>query len=129
MVVAIGENVTRYKSGDRVTADPNIPCNRCPACQRNESNQCENLAAIGVTRNGGFAEDVVAPGGNVFPIGDLPFSQAALVEPLACVVWGLKRVHGQAGDFALVFGARPVGFLLLQAVRPSGGTEVVITDS
>ncbi len=97
-VVAIGDNVTRFHVGDRVTADPNIPCNRCLACQRNEPNQCENLAAIGVTRNGGFAEYVVAPEGNVFSIGDLSFPQAALIEPLACVVWGLKRVQAQAGD-------------------------------
>jgi len=129
IVAGIGEGVQRYKLGDRVTADPNIPCNRCPACQRNEPNQCENLAAIGVTRNGGFAEYVVAPEGNVFPIGDLPFSHAALIEPLACVVWGLKRVQVQAGDSALIFGAGPMGCLLLQAVRQSGATSVVITDS
>lgn len=128
-VAAVGDGVTRYRVGDRVTADPNIPCNRCPACQRNEPNQCENLAAIGVTRNGGFARSVVAPEGNVFPIGDLPFSQAALIEPLACVVWGLKRVQVQAGDSAVIFGAGPMGCLLLQAIRASGAAKVVITDS
>lgn len=81
-VAAVGERVTRFHVGDRVTADPNIPCHRCPACQRNEPNQCENLAAIGVTRNGGFAQYVAAPEGNVFAIGGLPFAQAALIEPL-----------------------------------------------
>ena len=129
MVVAVGENVQRYKPGDRVTADPNIPCNRCPACQRNQPNQCEKLAAIGVTRNGGFAQYVVAPEGNVFSIGDLSFPQAALVEPLACVVWGLKRVQVQAGDSALIFGAGPMGCLLLQAIQHSGAATVAITDS
>ena len=128
-VVAIGDNVTRFHVGDRVTADPNIPCNRCLACQRNEPNQCENLAAIGVTRNGGFAEYVVAPEGNVFSIGDLSFPQAALIEPLACVVWGLKRVQAQAGDSVVIFGAGPMGCLLLQALWHSGASKVVVTDS
>lgn len=128
-VVAVGENVTRYRVGDRVTADPNIPCNRCPACQRNAPNQCENLAAIGVTRSGGFAQYVIAPESNVFPIGALSFGQAALVEPLACVVWGLKRVQVQAGDSALIFGAGPMGCLLLQAIHHSGAAKVVITDA
>lgn len=128
-VVSVGENVTRYHPGDRVTADPNIPCNRCPACQRNEPNQCEKLAAIGVTRSGAFAQYVIAPEGNVFHIGDLSFAQAALVEPLACVVWGLKRVQVQAGDSALIFGAGPMGCLLLQAIRHSGAANVVITDA
>ena len=128
VVSAVGENVTRFKIGDRVTADPNIPCNRCPACQRNAPNQCENLAAVGVTRDGGFAEYVVAPESNIFAIGDLSFSAAALVEPLACVVWGLKRVEVQPGDSALVFGAGPMGCLLAQGLRKAGAARVVITD-
>ncbi len=128
-VVAVGEDVQRYQPGDRVTADPNIPCNRCPACQRNEPNQCERLAAVGVTRDGAFADYVVAPEGNVFPIGDLSFAQAACVEPLACVVWGLKRVQIQPGDSALILGAGPMGCMLLQAVRYSGAAKVVISDT
>ncbi len=128
-VVACGEHIRRFKVGDRVTADPNIPCNRCAACQRNEPNQCENLAAIGVTRDGGFARYVVAPEGNVFPIGDLSFTAAALVEPLACVVWGLKRVQVQPGDSALIFGAGPMGCLTLQALRSVGAAKVVVTDT
>src|SRR5579859_3329323 len=128
-VVAVGENVRRYKVGDRVTADPNIPCNRCPACQRNEPNQCENLSVIGVTRSGAFSQYVTAPEGNVFSIGDMPFDQAALIEPLACVVWGLKRVQVQPGDAVAIFGAGPMGCLLLQAIKHSGAANVVMTDS
>jgi len=128
-VTAIGEGVQRYKVGDRVTADPNIPCNKCAACQHNEPNQCKNLSAVGVTRNGSFAKYVVVPEGNVFSIGDPGFAQAALIEPLACVVWGLKRVQVQAGDSALIFGAGPMGCLLLQAIKRSGATRVVLTDS
>jgi D-arabinitol dehydrogenase (NADP+) len=128
VVTAVGENVTRFKVGDRVTADPNVPCNRCPACQRGEANQCHNLRAVGVTGDGGFAEYVVVPEGSVFSIGSLTFPQAALVEPLACVVWGLKRVEIQPGDAVVIFGAGPMGCLLLQAVRHVGATTVVITD-
>ncbi len=128
IVKSVGENVQRYQAGERVTADPNIPCNRCPACQRNAPNQCHNLAAVGVTRDGAFAEYVVAPEGSVFPIGSIPFSAAALVEPLACVVWGLKRVQIQPGDSALIFGAGPMGCLLVQAVRHAGAAKVVATD-
>ena len=129
VVAAVGANVARFKVGDRVTADPNIPCNRCAACQRGEANQCENLAAIGVTRDGAFAEYVTAPEGNTFPIGDMSFAAAALVEPLACVVWGLKRVQVQPGDSALVFGAGPMGCLVAQALKHAGAARVVITDT
>lgn len=127
-IVGLGERVTRFKVGDRVTADPNIPCNRCPACQRNEPNQCENLAAVGVTRNGAFADYVVVPEGNVFAIGDLSFAAAAMVEPLACVAWGLERLRIPPGASALVFGAGPMGCLLAQALHSSGASRVVVTD-
>jgi len=127
-VSAVGANVTRFHVGDRVTADPNVPCNRCPACQRNEPNQCHNLRAIGVTGDGAFAEYVLAPEGNVFSIGDMPYETAALIEPLACVVWGLNRIQVQPGDSALVFGAGPMGVLLAQAVRRAGASRVVVSD-
>ncbi len=127
-VTAVGANVKNFRVGDRVTADPNIPCNRCRYCQRNEPNQCVNLQAIGVTRSGAFAEYVTAPEGNVFAIGDLPYSAAAMVEPLACVAWGLKQVEVQPGDSALVFGAGPMGCLVAQSLKVAGATRVVVTD-
>jgi len=127
-VAAVGAEVSRFKVGDRVTADPNVPCGRCTFCQRNEPNQCRDLRAIGVTGNGGFAQYVAAPEGNVFSIGDLAFDAAALIEPLACVVWGLKQVEIQPGDSVLLFGAGPMGCLLLQAVRCAGAARVTVID-
>ncbi|MFN8376346.1 MAG: zinc-dependent alcohol dehydrogenase family protein [Anaerolineae bacterium] len=128
-VVAVGANVTRFKVGERVTADPNIPCNRCANCQRNEPNQCKNLKAVGVTRDGAFAEYVVVHEGNVFPIEGISYKAAALIEPLACVVWGLKQVEVQPGDSTLIFGAGPMGCLLLQAVKHAGAARVVVVDT
>jgi D-arabinitol dehydrogenase (NADP+) len=127
-VAAVGSGVRRLRPGDRVTVDPNVPCHRCHACQRNEPNQCVELAAIGVTRPGAFAEYVLAPEGNVFDIGPLSFAAAALVEPLACVVWGLKRIQIQPGDAGLIFGAGPMGCLMMQAMRRAGAATVVVTD-
>lgn len=127
-IAAVGANIRNFKIGDRVTADPNIPCNRCASCQRNEPNQCKNLRAIGVTRSGAFAEYVLAPEGNTFSIGDMSYGAAALIEPLACVVWGIKQVDVQAGDTALVFGAGPMGCLVAQALKQAGASRVVVTD-
>jgi D-arabinitol dehydrogenase (NADP+) len=128
VVAEVGRNVTRYNVGDRVTADPNIPCNRCPACQRNEPNQCHNLAAVGVTRDGAFAEFVAVPEGNVFHIGSMSFAAAALVEPLACVAWGLERLRIPPGAGALIFGAGPMGCLVAQSLRYSGASKVIVVD-
>jgi D-arabinitol dehydrogenase (NADP+) len=127
-IVALGEGVRRRRVGERVTADPNIPCLTCTECQRNAFNQCHELQVLGVTRDGAFASYVVAPERLVFPIGELSFEAGALVEPLACVVWGLKRLRVQPGDRALVFGAGPMGCLLLQAVRAAGASHVSVVD-
>jgi D-arabinitol dehydrogenase (NADP+) len=127
-VAAVGEAVARIAPGDRVTADPNLPCGRCRECQRGAFNQCHALAAVGVTRAGAFAEYVLVPEAAVHGLGRLSFEEGALVEPLACVVWGLRRVAPQLGDRVLLFGAGPMGCLLLQALLRSGATEVTVVD-
>jgi D-arabinitol dehydrogenase (NADP+) len=127
-IVALGEGVRRRRVGERVTADPNLPCGLCPECQRGAVNQCHDLAVVGVTRDGAFARYVSVPEGVVVPIGDLSFAEGALVEPLACVVWGLERIRVRAGDLALVFGAGPMGCLLIQALRASGAARVAVVD-
>ncbi len=128
VVAAVGDAVQGFRVGDRVTADPNLPCYGCVFCQQRQFNQCLNLSVIGVTRSGAFAGYVAAPESAVYAIGALPFSEAALLEPLACVVWGLKQVQPQAGDRLLIFGAGPMGILILQAALRSGAASVLIVD-
>lgn len=128
VVAAIGEAVTRFNVGDRVTADPNIPCGRCVECQRSAFNQCVNLAAVGITRDGAFARYVSVPEHVTFSIGEMRFAEGALIEPLACVVWGLKQVAIQPGNTMLLFGAGPMGCLLLQAAKAAGAVSIAVVD-
>lgn len=128
VVVQAGDNVRNVSVGDRVTADPNVPCYSCFFCQRKQFNQCLHLEAIGVTRHGAFAQYVKVPESSVFKIGDVPFAEAALIEPLACVVWGLKQVQIEAGSSMLIFGAGPMGILMMQTVKAAGASFVVMVD-
>ncbi len=128
VVAAVGENVRGFKIGDRVTADPNLPCYGCAFCQRRQFNQCLNLEVVGVTREGAFAQYVRVPESAVYGIGDLSFADAALLEPLACVVWGLQQVQIQAGDRMLIFGAGPMGILMMQAAKRAGASYVAMVD-
>ena len=127
-VVALGQGVKRFAVGDRVTADPNVPCLICPECQRNQFNQCHDLSVVGVTRPGAFAGYVVVPERVVFPIGDMSYAAGAFIEPLACVVWGLKRIEVNPGDKALLFGAGPMGCLVLQSLLRVGVTDITVVD-
>lgn len=128
VVVGVGDAVKTTKVGERVTADPNVPCYSCFFCQRKQFNQCLYLKAVGVTRHGAFARYVKVPESAVFNIGDIPFDEGALVEPLACVVWGLKQVRIEAGSSMLIFGAGPMGILMMQTVKAAGASFVVMVD-
>jgi threonine dehydrogenase-like Zn-dependent dehydrogenase len=103
--------------GDRVAVDPNIFCGACFFCQRGQVNHCQRWAAIGVTRDGGFADYAVAPATNVYSIADMPYQEAAFIEPLSCIVYGVKRLNAQLGASTLVYGAGPIGLLMLQVLH------------
>ena len=127
-IVEIGEGVDTFKVGDRVTVDPHVPCGKCFYCKINRQNHCLNWNGIGITRNGGFGEYAAVPQECVYSIGDLSYDVAAFVEPLSCVVYGLDRVQVQPGDEVLIFGAGPIGMLLLQGLKQAGASKVIITD-
>jgi 2-desacetyl-2-hydroxyethyl bacteriochlorophyllide A dehydrogenase len=127
-VAEVGDGVDNIRVGDRVAVDPGIFCGHCFFCQRDQGNHCLNWSAIGVTRHGGFADFLVAPRANVYPIGDLSYEEAAFIEPISCVVYGLHRVKVPLGANALVYGAGPIGLLMSQLVRRSGASSVTTVD-
>ena len=129
VVHEIGENVTKFKVGDRVTADPSLFCGECEFCLTNRGNQCENWGALGNTVDGSMAEYVKVPSKGVVKIPDkMSFEAAAFVEPMACVVHGMNRLQLQVGDRVLLFGAGAMGQQLVQAVKMAGASELVVTD-
>lgn len=128
VIAAVGRDVTRFKPGDRVAIEPNISCDNCHHCLQNRQNFCENWQAIGVTLPGGMAQQVVAPEKVAFHIGDLPFAQGAMMEPLSCILYGLERVPIKISDRVAVLGAGPIGLLFLQTVRLQGAVHVTIVE-
>ncbi len=129
VVSSVGKSVKRFHSGDRVTADPNIACGYCTFCQESMENFCENFQAVGVTRHGAFAQYVAVPQQNVFPIDDIPFEEAAFIEPLACVVYGQKRARPPLGANVLVVGAGAIGLLHVQLARMNGAASIAVLDT
>jgi 2-desacetyl-2-hydroxyethyl bacteriochlorophyllide A dehydrogenase len=129
IVHEVGSEVTEWKIGDRVTADPNKYCGHCYYCLSDQGNMCENATASGVTRDGGFAQYVAVPGTNVFKLPDeVSFEDGAFIEPLSCSVYAMKRLNVRYGDRALVFGAGPMGLLMLMNLMTGGASEVVCMD-
>lgn len=128
VVEQVGSAVKRIRPGERVAVEPNIACDNCRECLNNRQNFCLNWQAVGVTRPGGMAERVLAPEKAVIPVGDLPFEQAAFMEPLSCVLHGLERLDQALAERVLVLGAGPVGILLAQGALLRGAAEVTVVE-
>jgi NADPH2:quinone reductase len=131
-VAEVGDDVTNFAPGDRVAMNPVVPCNECSACKRGETNLCENNTSIGgagqTVIDGAFAEYVRVPATNLEDVGDLSFRTAALAEPLACCVHGVRRSGIDQGDSVAVVGAGPIGLLLVQTLHNAGAAPIAVSE-
>ena len=124
VVEAVGSGVTSVSPGQRVAVDVIRRCGQCPACRRGMENHCQKADYS----RGGYAEYLAALATNVYPIrSDTSMVEAALAEPLACVVRAQNRLAASPGDLALVMGAGPLGLLHLQVLK-SRGARVLVCD-
>ncbi len=131
-VAAIGEGVSRVAPGDRVTTETYFHlCGRCRYCRGGQPNLCPERRSIGSGVDGGFARYVVVPERNVHQLPEgLSFREAALTEPLACVVHGaLELPKVTAGAVAVVAGPGAIGLLTLQVARAAGAAVIVLGTS
>ncbi|GGE29594.1 alcohol dehydrogenase [Pullulanibacillus camelliae] len=129
IIDAVGENVTDFKVGDRVSADPSLFCGECEYCLTNRGNHCANWGALGNTVDGTMAEYVSVPAGNVVHLPDtMSFEQGAFIEPMACVVHAMNRLQLHVGDRVLLFGAGAMGQQLVQSLKQAGASELVVVD-
>lgn len=128
IVEAIGSSVSGFSVGDRVTGDPNIACGRCSHCHAGRVNLCRNLSAIGIHRDGGFADYVVVPQKQAFllPAGLDP-KHGAFCEPLACCLHGVDLAEVRPGASVVVLGGGVIGLLTVQLARLAGATTVILS--
>lgn len=129
VVVEVGEEVTNAKVGDRVAVEPLIPCGKCDNCQRGFVNLCTNRQGYGYSISGGFAEYAVVKQENVFHLPEnMSLELGALVEPTAVAVHAVRQSQLKLGDSAAIFGAGPIGLLLVQAVKAAGASEIYVVE-
>lgn len=129
IVEAIGPGVHTVKVGDHVTIDPNIYCGKCRFCRNGQKQFCENLTAIGVNRDGGFATHSIAPQAQVFPMNPaIGFEAMAMAEPLACCIHGIEQVEIRSGDVACIIGGGAIGLLMAQLAKVRGAALVVVSE-
>lgn len=128
VVETVGSGVRNFKPGDKVVADPNIFCENCHYCKQNKQIHCENIKVIGNTRAGAFAEYVTAPERCVFQVGNIDLVQAAMVEPLSCVISAYNKITIPIGGSVLIFGAGTIGLMHLMICLRGGASTVTVID-
>lgn len=128
-VVEVGEGVTGFAVGDHVTVDPNIYCGHCAYCQNGKKQLCPSMEAIGVTRDGGFAQYSLIPASQAFKLEPtVPWEAAAMAEPLACCLHGIDLAGIQVGDKVCVVGGGAIGLLMVQLAKLSGASQIVLSE-
>lgn len=134
VVTELGRGVTAFRVGDRVAVAPAIPCGQCYHCRRGQQTVCDNLESIGYHYGGGFAEYCRVPSralaqGNVHLIPDnVGGDEAAVAEPLACVINAQEIARVGLGDVVVVIGAGPVGCMHVQLARSLGARKTVLVE-
>lgn len=111
--------------GDRVAVWPLTSCGRCYPCRVGRASVCDAFELIGVHVDGGLAEQLVVAADHVLPIGDLPASLGAFVEPTAVAVHALERGRVTSGEPVVVLGGGPIGQASLLAARARGARVLV----
>lgn len=134
VVAAVGDSVSDFKEGDRVTFDSTVSCGKCFFCRRGQINLCDNRRVLGVScgeyrQYGAFAEYVVVPQHISYHLPDnLSFEEAALIEAVSVAVHGVGRIPIRLGDTALVVGSGMIGLLVVQSLRLAGCGQIIAVD-
>jgi len=126
-VVAVGEGVRKFSIGQRVVAANSAPCEKCFFCQRGLQNLCEDL----LFNNGAYAEYIRIPARiveqNTYLIpAHVGYYDAALIEPLACVVRGFEETAPRPGDTVAIMGLGPIGLMFVKLAKLYGCRVVAV---
>ena len=125
-IVALGEGVKGFKLGERVMAANSAPCGACFYCLRDQENLCEDL----LFNNGAYAEYIRIPDRivrrNMYVLEDgVGYQDAALAEPLACVMRGLEESGVRPGDNVVIIGLGPIGMMFVRLAKTMYKARVI----
>lgn len=127
-VEAMGDEVRGLKLGQRVSGEGHIVCGHCRNCRAGRRHLCRNTVGVGVNRPGAFADYLVIPAVNAFPIpDDIPDEIAAILDPFGNAAHTALSFD-LVGEDVLITGAGPIGIMAAAICRHVGARHVVITD-
>ena len=127
-ITALGSAVDGLAVGQRVAGEGHVTCGYCRNCRGGRREFCHNHVSVGVTRPGAFADSVVIPAANVFPVPDhIGDEVAAVLDPLGNATHTALRFD-LVGEDVLITGAGPIGVMAAAIARHVGARHIVVTD-
>jgi threonine 3-dehydrogenase len=127
-IVAVGEEVSGFSIGDRVSGEGHITCGHCRNCRAGKRHLCRNTIGIGVNRQGCFAEYLSLPASNVFLLSDkISDDIASILDPLGNATHTALSFD-MVGEDVLITGAGPIGIMAVAIAKHIGARWVVISD-
>lgn len=127
-VTEIGAEVTGLKIGQRVSGEGHITCGFCRNCRAGFRHLCRKTIGVGINRPGAFAQYLVIPAGNAFPIpDDISDDLAAILDPFGNATHTALSFD-LVGEDVLVTGAGPIGIMSAAIAKHVGARHVVVTD-
>lgn len=128
-VAAVGEGVTAFRPGQKVTIEPQVVCGKCYPCRHGRYNLCEELKVMGFQTTGTASEYFCVDQSKVTRLPDsMSYDDGAMIEPLAVTIHAAKRFAELKGAKVAILGCGPIGILLAQSCRALGAEKVMITD-
>ncbi len=128
-VVELGEGVTGFAIGQKVTIEPQVYCGECYPCTHGKYNLCEHLKVMGFQTTGTASEYFAVNAAKVTALPDnLTYDEGAMIEPLAVTVHAAKRFPELTEAKVAILGCGPIGILLAQSCKALGAAQVMITD-
>ncbi len=116
-----------FKPGDKVVVNPVQFCNSCYSCAEGKTHFCENINVPGVSADGGFAEYCLSDYSGLFKLpDDVSYAEGAFTEPLACVVYSIKKAEIEPGQFVAIFGPGPMGQMMVQLAKSAGAGKIAL---
>lgn len=128
-IAKLGEGVTGFEPGQKVTIQPQVVCGQCHPCRHGKYNLCEELKVMGFQTTGTASHYFAVDAAKVTPLPqDMSFDEGAMIEPLAVAVHAVKRAGDVTEQKIAVLGAGPIGILVAQTAKGMGAHSVMITD-
>lgn len=131
VVEEIGEQVTKFKKGDRVVVSAGTSCGKCKHCLANRENLCEEIGVLGFNQRGGFAEYLQIEERYLHQLPDeIPFTEGAILADAVSTPYHAVKYQGEIkpGDTVAIIGCGGLGIHAVAIAKALGAGRIFAVD-